>query len=133
MKDVGSQATPEVIESWNEVYQLYKELEGERRERLVQVAESLGVSFKVARRRLRNYEAMNKIEPMSKGRQGRSQGKKTDAVSEVADRMIVCMDCGEQFPFTAREQAFFNEKGFQPPKRCKSCRQALKDVSPRRA
>jgi hypothetical protein len=43
-----------------EVYQLFQECTGERRERLQQVADRLGVSFKVARRRLRNYEAMKK-------------------------------------------------------------------------
>ncbi len=60
MKAVGSQATPEVIETWTEVYELLQQFSGERRERLQQVAERLGVSYKVARRRLRNYEAMQK-------------------------------------------------------------------------
>ncbi len=60
MKAVGSQATPEVIQTWVEVYQLFQECKGERREKLQQVAERLGVSYKVARRRLRNYEAMQK-------------------------------------------------------------------------
>ncbi len=60
MKAVGSQATPEVIQTWVEVYQLLQQFTGERRERLQQVADHLGVSYKVARRRLRNYEAMNR-------------------------------------------------------------------------
>ncbi len=60
MKNVGSQATPEVIQTWVEVYALYVELKGERRERLQQIADRLGLSFKVVRRRLRNYEAMKK-------------------------------------------------------------------------
>ncbi len=59
-KDVGSQATPEVIQTWVEVNKLYQELRGERRERLQQVADRLGISFKVAKRRLRNFEAMQK-------------------------------------------------------------------------
>lgn len=57
---VGSKATPEVIATWVEVHRLFQQCAGERRERLQQVAERLGVSFKVARRRLRNYEAMQK-------------------------------------------------------------------------
>lgn len=61
MKAVGSQATPEVIQMWVEVFQLFQEFKGERRERLRQVAERLGVTYKVARRRLRNYEAMQKF------------------------------------------------------------------------
>ncbi|MEJ7578669.1 MAG: hypothetical protein WKF74_16855 [Pyrinomonadaceae bacterium] len=60
MKAVGSQATPEVKETWEEVYQLFQQFNGERKERLQQVADHLGVSYKVARRRLRNYEAMKK-------------------------------------------------------------------------
>jgi len=60
VKNVGSQATPEVIQTWVEVYALYVELKGERRERLQQIADRLGLSFKVVRRRLRNYEAMKK-------------------------------------------------------------------------
>jgi hypothetical protein len=60
VKDVGSKATPEVIKTWVEVYQLFGEFKGDRREKLQQVADRLGISFKVARRRLRNYEAMSK-------------------------------------------------------------------------
>jgi predicted ArsR family transcriptional regulator len=61
LKAVGSQATPEVIQTWQEVHQLFQSVKGERKERLQQVADRLGVSYKVARRRLRNYEAMQKI------------------------------------------------------------------------
>jgi CxxC-x17-CxxC domain-containing protein len=43
------------------------------------------------------------------------------------DRTITCADCGQEFTFTASEQAFYAEKGFtDPPKRCKDCRQARK-------
>jgi CxxC-x17-CxxC domain-containing protein len=43
------------------------------------------------------------------------------------DRNITCADCGQEFVFTASEQAFYAEKGFtDAPKRCKSCRQARK-------
>jgi len=43
------------------------------------------------------------------------------------DKTIVCADCGQEFTFTASEQAFYAEKGFtDSPKRCKTCRQARK-------
>ncbi len=43
------------------------------------------------------------------------------------DRNITCADCGQEFVFTASEQAFYAEKGFtDAPKRCKGCRQARK-------
>ncbi len=43
------------------------------------------------------------------------------------DKTLVCKDCGKEFAFTAGEQAFYAEKGFQnEPTRCKSCRDARK-------
>ena len=56
----------------------------------------------------------------------------------MADRTLVCADCGAEFVFTEREQAFYREKGFDnEPKRCPSCRAAKKQAkrdggSPRR-
>jgi hypothetical protein len=141
LKDVGSAATPEVIETWGEVYELFKGFSGERRERLQQVADQLGLSYKVARRRLRNYEAMNNLKPETtaplrqkaaspRGDSARRAGGAATGIAveggEFADRTLTCVDCGEEFPFSAREQAFFAEKGFQPPKRCKSCKQVRK-------
>lgn len=43
------------------------------------------------------------------------------------DVKIKCQDCGEDFIFTERDQKFYEEKGFEPPKRCKNCRNARKD------
>ncbi|MGI5984781.1 MAG: zinc-binding protein [Clostridiales bacterium] len=43
------------------------------------------------------------------------------------DKTIVCKDCGQEFTFTANEQEFFAEKGFDnEPQRCKSCRDSRK-------
>lgn len=43
------------------------------------------------------------------------------------DKTLVCKDCGEDFTFTAGEQEFYAEKGFQnEPARCKGCRDARK-------
>ena len=43
------------------------------------------------------------------------------------DKTLVCRDCGKEFVFTAGEQAFYAEKGFQnEPTRCKECRNARK-------
>lgn len=39
------------------------------------------------------------------------------------DKTLVCKDCGSEFVFTAGEQEFYAEKGFQnEPIRCKGCR-----------
>ena len=43
------------------------------------------------------------------------------------DKTIICADCGQEFTFTASEQAFYAEKGFtDAPKRCKPCRTTRK-------
>jgi len=43
------------------------------------------------------------------------------------DRWIKCVDCGEDFLFTAGEQAFYASKGLtNAPIRCKKCREARK-------
>ena len=43
------------------------------------------------------------------------------------DKVLKCRDCGEEFLFTAGEQAFYKERGFQhEPTRCRSCRDKRK-------
>ena len=39
-----------------------------------------------------------------------------------SNSILVCVDCGEEFVFTASAQKYFADRGFvDPPKRCKSC------------
>jgi CxxC-x17-CxxC domain-containing protein len=46
------------------------------------------------------------------------------------DKTLICKDCGNEFTFTAGEQDFYAEKGFEnEPQRCKSCRDARKNGS----
>ncbi len=41
-----------------------------------------------------------------------------------SDKTLVCKECGEEFMFSASEQEFYAEKGFQnEPARCPECRQ----------
>lgn len=45
--------------------------------------------------------------------------------SDFQDTQILCIDCGQDFTWTAGEQLFFHDKGLKnPPKRCKTCKQA---------
>ena len=45
----------------------------------------------------------------------------------MADKTIVCRDCGKEFIFTEGEQEFYKEKGFEhEPTRCPECRKARK-------
>lgn len=39
------------------------------------------------------------------------------------DKILICKECGREFVFTAGEQEFYAEKGFQnEPTRCRDCR-----------
>jgi CxxC-x17-CxxC domain-containing protein len=43
------------------------------------------------------------------------------------DKTLVCKDCGREFVFSASEQEFYAEKGFEnEPQRCRDCRAARK-------
>jgi DNA-directed RNA polymerase subunit RPC12/RpoP len=45
----------------------------------------------------------------------------------MADKILICKDCGKEFIFTESEQAFYKEKGFEnEPQRCPECRRAKK-------
>lgn len=45
------------------------------------------------------------------------------------DKTLVCKDCGNEFTFTAGEQEFYEEKGFQnEPVRCRACRSERKNT-----
>ena len=54
------------------------------------------------------------------------------------DKILICKECGCEFVFTAGEQEFYAEKGFQnEPTRCKECRTKRKaqmngDSTPRK-
>jgi CxxC-x17-CxxC domain-containing protein len=41
-----------------------------------------------------------------------------------ADRTLTCVECEQEFTFTADDQEFHASKGYQEPKRCPNCRQA---------
>lgn len=46
------------------------------------------------------------------------------------DKTLVCKECGKEFVFTAGEQEFYAEKGFEnEPQRCKDCRNARKQAA----
>lgn len=45
------------------------------------------------------------------------------------NKTLVCKECGKEFVFTAGEQEFYAEKGFQnEPQRCKACRDKRKNA-----
>ena len=45
------------------------------------------------------------------------------------DKTLKCKECGNEFVFTAGEQAFYAERGFQnEPQRCKACRDTKKNA-----
>ena len=49
--------------------------------------------------------------------------KEGNQVHEYVDKVLRCIDCGEEFVFSAGEQLFFADKGLRnDPKRCKPCK-----------
>lgn len=48
-------------------------------------------------------------------------------MADITDQTLKCKDCGTDFVWTASEQEFYKQKGFDnPPARCPKCRQAKK-------
>ena len=46
------------------------------------------------------------------------------------DKTLKCKECGADFIFSAGEQEFYAEKGFQnEPQRCRDCRNARKNAA----
>ena len=46
------------------------------------------------------------------------------------DKTLVCRECGAEFVFTASEQQFYADKGFQnEPGRCPACRAARRQAN----
>ena len=46
------------------------------------------------------------------------------------DRTLTCVECGEAFTFSADDQQYHADKGYEnEPKRCSSCRQARRNQS----
>jgi CxxC-x17-CxxC domain-containing protein len=38
------------------------------------------------------------------------------------DKTLTCSDCGQEFIFSGEDQEFYASRGFNEPKRCRSCR-----------
>jgi putative zinc ribbon protein len=49
----------------------------------------------------------------------------------MPDRMLVCVDCGNEFAFTEKDQRFFASKQFADPKRCRPCRDLKRQSRPK--
>lgn len=48
-------------------------------------------------------------------------------MSDLQDKTLTCRECGAEFVFTASEQNFYREKGFEnEPTRCPGCRSKRK-------
>ena len=40
----------------------------------------------------------------------------------MTDRVLTCAQCGQDFTFSADDQQYHSERGYQDPKRCPTCR-----------
>jgi CxxC-x17-CxxC domain-containing protein len=46
--------------------------------------------------------------------------------STYTDKILSCVDCSQEFTFTASDQQFYADRQFSEPRRCPSCRAAKK-------
>jgi hypothetical protein len=49
----------------------------------------------------------------------------THKMSSYQDKEITCA-CGNVFIYTSNDQDYYESRGFEPPKRCKKCREEKK-------
>ena len=47
------------------------------------------------------------------------------------DAKLKCKECGEQFTITTGEAKWYEEKGFELPKRCPNCRKSKRKSKPK--
>ena len=55
---------------------------------------------------------------------------KYDRPALPADVQLPCADCEGAFPFTGKDQLFFQKQGWTQPTRCADCREAKKSAKP---
>lgn len=48
-------------------------------------------------------------------------------IPTTTDKKMICIDCDKPFTWTTGEQAFFADRNFTEPKRCKSCREKKRE------
>jgi CxxC-x17-CxxC domain-containing protein len=58
---------------------------------------------------------------------GAARERASAGEESFSDQVLSCGDCRMDFAFSAREQAFFAERGFSVPKRCQPCRVARRE------
>ena len=76
---------------------------------------SCGQSFSISVEKAEKLERFEKVicyDCFNKNKQERENGD-----------WLTCINCGNSFLFSIREQKFFQSKNFYPPKRCPDCRQ----------
>lgn len=90
------------------------------------------IDWRISRR---NQEILIAYTALAYEREPQSQGKsifyrKREVTEMYEDKTLVCKECGKEFVFTAGEQEFYAERGFQnEPQRCKACRDARKNAT----
>lgn len=79
-------------------------------------------------------EAAAKAEEKGKKAAGgggyRNQKPKSDRPALPEDVDLTCCDCASAFPFTGKDQVFFQKQGWEQPLRCADCREAKKTAKP---
>lgn len=51
-----------------------------------------------------------------------SETQNQTEINQIEDMIMVCVQCDEEFDFSIQEQEKYEERGYDIPKRCPSCR-----------
>ena len=79
---------------------------------------------------VRNINPVSNQQAFFDGNSVRANHLSREVTKMYEDKTLVCKECGNEFVFTAGEQEFYAERGFQnEPQRCKACRDARKNAA----
>jgi hypothetical protein len=45
---------------------------------------------------------------------------------EYETKILKCADCSQEFPWSIKDQIFYAQQRFSPPRRCRACRERRK-------
>ena len=65
----------------------------------------------------------------TKCRFARRRERLAPVLRDQPDEWLTCIDCGDGFIFGGRDRDYYAQRGFQPPKRCRPCRELRKAQS----
>lgn len=70
---------------------------------------------------MRNTLSTNKKRKRKK--EAGAENKQEKEKEKEKEEQMLCGDCQQSFIFTTKNQAYYKLKGYEPPQRCRTCRE----------